>query len=108
MNRTPDIYQLNALENLLDIESTIPRKSNAENRLISYSHIFRDKNKAVEFARNIRLGAGESLTGGYTIDSIGRLWWLGVQLDSFEQWQNNGGYHRAAMQDPEIPGNQML
>ncbi|MEJ2632387.1 MAG: hypothetical protein P8011_11575 [Acidihalobacter sp.] len=41
-----------------------------------FEHVFRSLEQAREFTSCIRLGEGQSLVGGTTNDSVGRLWWL--------------------------------
>ncbi|MDX1812226.1 MAG: hypothetical protein R3240_09785 [Gammaproteobacteria bacterium] len=108
MDNSPGIKQLELLEQQMEIESPLPNASNAEQRLIIYSHMFRDRSRAIQFAKSVQLGKDESLIGGNCEDSIGRLWWIGVKTENVEQWHSNGGYHRAATLDPEIPGCEML
>ncbi|NIR62079.1 MAG: hypothetical protein GWO02_22640 [Gammaproteobacteria bacterium] len=60
-------------------------------------HVFRTREAAEAFAPSVRLGAGQRLVGGYSRDSIGPLWWVGVQVDDIERWGNrqavNKGVH---------------
>lgn len=92
----------------LKIESEIPTRSSAESLLVSYSRLFRKYDEAVEFAKNMMLSDGESLIGGCAKDSVGDLWWAGIQVNKFEQWRANGGYHQNASRDPEVPEEEML
>lgn len=108
MRNAPDPNMLEKLAAQLSIESPVPTRHDAEQRLISCSYMFRDKEKALQFSRDIKLSRFESLAGGYTEDSIGRLWWLGVKISNSDHWRSGGGFHRFARQDPEIPGNKML
>lgn len=50
--------------------------------------VFRDRGDAQAHIRAVRLGEGQRLVGGYSRDSIGPFWWVGVQVDDLELWGN--------------------
>ena len=108
MRNAPTNSELDDLRQSLQQESPLPQQSDAEQRLICYSHTFRNVDKALLFATGILLKQGESLVGGKTQDSIGDLFWLGVQVSNLEQWQANGGFHRLARNNPETSTQGML
>jgi hypothetical protein len=62
-------------------------------------HVFRSLEQAREFTSCIRLGEGQSLVGGTTNDSVGRLWWLGVRVDDVERWGNVQALNKHAASD---------
>jgi hypothetical protein len=70
----------------LSEEHTLPRHPDRE-RMVQW-HVFRSRTAAEAFVPAIRLGDNQRLVGGYSRDSVGPLWWVGVQVDSLEQWGN--------------------
>lgn len=50
--------------------------------------VFRTKTEAEDCIRSVRLEQGQRLVGGYSRDSIGPLWWVGVQVDDIAEWGN--------------------
>lgn len=79
---------------LLSRERALPRGAGQDN--IVQWHVFRSKEAAAEFIPCIRLGPGQRLVGGYSRDSIGPLWWVGVQVDDLETWGNRGAVNKRA------------
>jgi hypothetical protein len=57
-------------------------------------HAFRSRSAAEDFVPGMKLGAGQRLVGGYTRDSIGPLWWVGVQVDDIESWGNRAAVNK--------------
>ncbi|MGA7799813.1 MAG: hypothetical protein WCC36_03300 [Gammaproteobacteria bacterium] len=51
-------------------------------------HAFRAREAAEAFIPYIQLGPGQYLVGGVTRDSVGPLWWVGVEVDDPAQWGN--------------------
>lgn len=49
-------------------------------------HVFRSREQAGDFAAAVKLGADQSLVGGYSRDSVGPLWWVGVQVRDLASW----------------------
>ncbi|MDH5258196.1 MAG: hypothetical protein OEX07_09305 [Gammaproteobacteria bacterium] len=108
MNYRLTHQQLKVIENQFNVERALPTKESIKQLHVSYSHVFRSPESALAFTRGIMLGKGETVIAGHTRDSVGDLWWLGIRVDDFGQWKNNGGYHHAARRDPETPAEQML
>lgn len=73
-------------QELLNQELALP-EGHAEDRIVQW-HVFRTRHQAEAFVPGVKLGKGQSLTGGFTRDSIGPLWWVGVQVDDVGQWGN--------------------
>lgn len=48
-------------------------------RLATWS-VFREPDKALTYARYVLLDDGDALVGGRTHDSLGALYWVGVQV----------------------------
>ena len=59
-------------------------------------HVFRDPERADEFASHIVLAEGQRVVGGVDRDSLGRLWWVGVEVDDLSLWGNIGAIHKHA------------
>lgn len=77
---------------LLDHELALP-EGRGKDRVVQW-HVFRTRRRAEDFMRAIRVGDGQSLVGGYTRDSVGPLWWLGVQVEDVERWGNAGAVNK--------------
>ena len=59
-------------------------------------HVFRDFNQAVEYAIHITLGEGQHIAGGWDQDSVGKLWWVGVEVEDLRRWGNAGAVNKHA------------
>jgi len=68
---------------------------NSENKVVQW-HVFRNAAQADEYAEHIRLGAGQSIVGGFDSDSIGKLWWVGVEVDDLTRWGNAAAVNKHA------------
>lgn len=77
---------------LLDHELALP-EGHGKDRVVQW-HVFRTRDQAAAFLPSIKLADGQSLVGGYTRDSVGPLWWLGVQVDDVERWGNRGSVNK--------------
>lgn len=99
--------ELGALANRLDEPRPLPNEDPAGSHIV-YWHVFRGRNEALDFARQIKLNKGERLVGGSATDSIGPLMWLGVQVDDLEAWGNRRSINKTDAYDPESPGSPML
>ncbi|MEW6312668.1 MAG: hypothetical protein AB1513_01270 [Pseudomonadota bacterium] len=64
-------------------------------RLVQW-HVFRDITEAAEYAGHVVLGQGQHLAGGWDSDSVGKLWWIGVEVDDLRQWGNPGAINKHA------------
>lgn len=107
MAHFPNSEELGALEKRLDEPRPLPNEDPAGSHIV-YWHVFRDRNQALEFARQIKLDTGEHLVGGSAKDSIGSLKWLGVQVDDLEAWGNRRSIKKTDAYDPESPSSPML
>lgn len=58
-----------------------------ESKVVQW-HVYRQEKQAVEHIKHIVLGSEQKLVGGYCRDSIGPLWWVGVEVESVERWGN--------------------
>ncbi len=93
MAQFPDAHQLHDLERRLTQERSLPGKRPEADRIV-YWHVFRRPEDALDFARNILLEDDEHLVGGYTRDSIGAMWWVGVQVGDLTAWGNRQAVHK--------------
>lgn len=59
-------------------------------------HVFRDLDEAADYAGHIRLGPGQHIVGGADHDSVGRLWWVGVEVDDLARWGNRAAVNKHA------------
>ena len=66
-----------------------------ENRVVQW-HVFRDAAEADEYAEHIQLSDGQSMAGGFDNDSIGVLWWVGVEVDDLARWGNRSSINKHA------------
>ncbi|MGH8672516.1 MAG: hypothetical protein ACREUA_10865 [Burkholderiales bacterium] len=66
-----------------------------QNRVVQW-HVFRDPREADEYAGNIVLGPGQHIVGGKDSDSIGSLWWVGVEVDDLSHWGNVAAINKHA------------
>jgi len=62
-------------------------------------HVFRRREDAEAFVPAIQLAAGQQLVGGYSRDSVGPLWWVGVKVEDISRWGNVGAIHKHAGRD---------
>jgi hypothetical protein len=67
------------LTDLLDSRRPLP--SGGGGGLIVQWHAFRGADEAQAFAGHIGLGAGQRVVGGWDEDSVGRIFWVGVEVD---------------------------
>ena len=66
-----------------------------ENRVVSW-HVFRTASEAEDYAEHIRLGEGQRAVGGMDADSVGKLWWVGVEVDDLKLWGHSGAINKHA------------
>jgi hypothetical protein len=71
-------------EDILSRERGLP-EGHGEDRIVQW-HVFRSREQAEAFLPQVRLAEGQRLIGGRARDSIGVLWWVGVQVDDLEKW----------------------
>lgn len=67
----------------------------ANNRIVQW-HVFRDIFQADEYSSHIHLSKGQTIVGGSDADSIGPLWWVGVEVDDLKQWGNRAAVNKHA------------
>ncbi len=70
----------------LDQERSLPGATGKGN--VVQWQAFRSKAEALSHILAIRLDRGQHLVGGYSRDSIGPFWWVGVRVDDLEKWGN--------------------
>lgn len=79
MEELPSDRVLKSLQCALDDgERPVPNDP-AQARLATWS-VFREPDKALTYARYVLLNDGDELVGGRTHDSLGALYWVGVQV----------------------------
>lgn len=59
-------------------------------------HVFRNLIEADDFADHVMLGSGQRLVGGSARDSVGPLWWVGVEVEDVAHWGNHGAINKHA------------
>ncbi len=82
------------LASILNEYRTLP-VSNASNKVVSW-HVFRTLSEAGEYAESIRLGDGQHIVGGMDADSVGKLWWVGVEVEDIARWGNPAAVNKHA------------
>ncbi|HQU14958.1 MAG: hypothetical protein B7Z66_01850 [Chromatiales bacterium 21-64-14] len=75
-------------------ERALPREPGDGN--VVQWHAFRRREDAERFGPAVRLGPGQRLVGGHTRDSVGPLWWVGVQVDDLSRWGNRQAINKRA------------
>ncbi len=78
----------------LAAERSLPDRENRGN--VVQWHVFRSREQAQAFIPSIRLTPGQELVGGYSRDSVGAFWWVGVQVADLAQWGNPGAINKHA------------
>jgi hypothetical protein len=77
---------------MLEQEQSLPEGRGADH--IVQWHVFRSRPRAEQFARGVHLSEGQELVGGYTRDSIGVLYWIGVHVADLEKWGNRAAVNK--------------
>jgi hypothetical protein len=72
----------------------LPQRSRPH-RVVTW-HVFRTPGEAQAYATGIRLGSGQQITGGHDEDSVGPLWWIGVEVDDLNAWGNRDAVNKHA------------
>lgn len=106
MSAFPSVEALAALESMLSQRCALPADPVAE-RIVTW-HVFRHADEAKAFARHVMLDEGESLVGGATQDSLGELYWVGVQVEDIDAWGDRRAIHKTDFVDPQNPKSPML
>lgn len=78
----------------LDQFRPLPEKS-VFNRVVQW-HVFRERKAASDFANGIILGAKQQIVGGTDTDSIGNLYWVGVEVEDISRWGNSAAVNKRA------------
>jgi hypothetical protein len=65
------------------------------NRVVQW-HVFREEAQARDYAGHIHLGVGQQLAGGIDSDTIGQLWWVGVEVQDLASWGNRAAVNKHA------------
>lgn len=78
----------------LDQNRPIPEKSPL-NRVVQW-HVFRDRKAACDFANGIVLGQQQQIVGGTDTDSVGTLYWVGVEVEDIGSWGNAAAVNKHA------------
>jgi len=78
----------------LEQERSLPDGSGR--RPVVQWHVFRRREAAAAFAPAIRLAEGQQLVGGYSRDSVGPLWWVGVKVEDVSRWGNVAAINKHA------------
>lgn len=82
---------------IFDCQSPLPSLDNGEG--VVHWHAFRLREQAEAFLPSVRLAEGQNLVGGYTEDSVGVLWWVGVRVDDVDRWGNRQAVNKHAVSD---------
>jgi len=64
----------------------MPTRNN-DNHVVSW-RVFRTLSEAESYADHVVLSHDQFLAGGVDHDSVGSLWWVGVEVDDIAQWGN--------------------
>ena len=78
-------------------ERPIPDGSGTDG--VVHWRVFRRAEDARAYIPAIQLGDGQRIVGGYSRDSVGALWWLGVQVDNVSAWGNLSAINKHAKPD---------
>lgn len=92
------------LDRLLHTPHPLPQDPVAE-RVVLW-RLFRSVEDAHAYSGAIHLGDNQQLVGGCTRDSLGDVFWLGVQVDDLAKWGNTRAIQRSGRFDPEDPDTQ--
>lgn len=107
MGRFASCEQLEEMSKGLDDQRPLPNEDPEASHIV-YWHVFRHKDDVLAFAGKVMLEEGEHLVSGSASDSIGKLWWLGVQVDDLDAWGNRRSINKTDAYDPESPNSPML
>jgi hypothetical protein len=82
------------VDDMLGTRRALPARERAE-RVVQW-HVFRAREEASDYARAIRLGEGQRVVGGFDEDSLGRIYWVGVEVDDLARWGNRAAVNKRA------------
>ncbi len=77
----------NQVRGLLKQEHALPADPKKD-RVVLWK-IFRSPDEALEYSHHILLEPDQKLVGGCAADTVGKLWWLGVEVADLEAWGNS-------------------
>ena len=106
MNRYHDRERDMAVQAFLGQERQLPEDP-LEERIVVWK-TFRDPQEARDYAENILLDTDQELVGGYCADSLGRVYWVGVQVPDVRAWGHSMAIHLRDpydAQDPDSKGH---
>lgn len=104
MSQMPVAATTEDVDRVLQAERALPQDPTAE-RIVLW-RIFRAREEAMTFSRAVLLGEGQQLVGGVSADSVGPVFWLGVQVDDLARWGNSKAIQMTDGFDAEVPGVQ--
>lgn len=84
MNRYHDRERDQAVRAFLGQERPLPEHP-LEERIVVWK-TFRELEDAREYAEHVLLDTDQQLVGGQCQDSLGRAYWVGVQVPNVEAW----------------------
>lgn len=67
----------------------------ADDKIVLW-RVFRTASAALEYAESIKLEEGQSIVGGVDSDSVGKLWWVGVEVEEVSRWGNQAAVNKHA------------
>lgn len=76
----------------LEEERSLP-EGHGHDHIVQW-HVFRARDQAEHFAEGVHLESDQRLVGGRTRDSVGILYWVGVQVDDLERWGNRAAVNK--------------
>ncbi|QKT02922.1 hypothetical protein HUS23_03405 [Ectothiorhodospiraceae bacterium 2226] len=84
-------------DDVLERERPLPDGTGADG--VVHWRVFRHREAARDYLPAIQLGTGQRIVGGYSRDSVGALWWIGVQVDNVHAWGNLSAINKHAKTD---------
>ncbi len=70
-----------------------PLPQNGRGNVVQW-HVYRRIGEARAHLTHIMLGQGQHIVGGHSHDSIGDLWWVGVEVDNIGHWGNRSAINK--------------
>lgn len=84
-------------QDILEQERALPDGTGSDG--VVHWRVFRDREHARGYVPAIQLGNGQRIVGGYSRDSVGALWWVGVQVENVRAWGNLSAINKHAKTD---------
>ncbi len=91
----------NQVRLLLGQEHALPADPKKE-RVVLWK-VFRNQDEALEYSHHILLEPDQKLVGGTATDTVGKFWWLGVEVANLEAWGNSQAIQLADPFDANDP-----